>query len=89
MPCFEIVDSRIENWQIAIQDTIADNASCGVYVLGNTEIDPNETDLPSIKIDVSKNGTSGEDTSVDADVIEVGEAAIAATDVGVAVVAFA
>jgi hypothetical protein len=32
---------------------------------------------------------SGEDTSVDADVIEVGEAAIAATDVGVAVVAFA
>ena len=24
MPCFEIVDSRIENWQIAIQDTIAD-----------------------------------------------------------------
>ena len=56
MPCFEIVDSRIENWQIAIQDTVADNASCGVYVIGDTEIDPNETDLPSIKIDVSKNG---------------------------------
>ena len=27
MPCFEIVDSRIENWQIKIQDTVADNAS--------------------------------------------------------------
>ena len=56
MPCFEIVDSRLENWQIAIQDTIADNASCGVYVLGDSEIDPNDVDLPSIKIDVSKNG---------------------------------
>ena len=56
IPCFEIVDSRIENWQIAIQDTIADNASCGVYVLGDAEIDPHATDLPNIKIDVSKNG---------------------------------
>ena len=28
LPCFEIVDSRIESWKIKIQDTIADNASC-------------------------------------------------------------
>ena len=27
MTCFEIVDSRIENWKIKIQDTVADNAS--------------------------------------------------------------
>lgn len=57
LPCFEIVDSRIANWQIAIQDTIADNASCGVYVLGDTEIDPHAVDLPNLRIDVSKNGT--------------------------------
>ncbi|MDB5984640.1 MAG: mhpD, partial [Pseudomonas sp.] len=27
MPCFEIVDSRIHEWRIRIQDTVADNAS--------------------------------------------------------------
>lgn len=56
MPCFEIVDSRIDNWQIAIQDTVADNASCGVYVLGESEADPKDFDLPALKIRVWKNG---------------------------------
>lgn len=34
VPAIEIVDSRIANWDIKIWDTIADNASSGVYTLG-------------------------------------------------------
>ncbi|MFC6672093.1 fumarylacetoacetate hydrolase family protein [Marinobacterium aestuariivivens] len=55
-PCFEIVDSRIHNWQIRIQDTVADNASCGVFVLGDDRIDPREIDLAACQMRVFKNG---------------------------------
>ncbi len=56
IPCFEIVDSRIDDWKIKIQDTVADNASCGVYVLGKNEVDPRDYDLPNLKMKIYKNG---------------------------------
>ena len=56
IPCFEIVDSRIDDWNIKIEDTVADNASCGVYVLGEPDADPNDHDLPNLAITVIKNG---------------------------------
>lgn len=56
VPCFEIVDSRIRDWKIAIQDTVADNASCGVFALGNTPVDPRELDLASVELTMKKNG---------------------------------
>jgi len=56
MPCFEIVDSRIRDWKIRIQDTVADNASCGVFVLGEAAVDPRLHDLPKLKVTVFKNG---------------------------------
>ena len=55
-PCFEVVDSRIHDWKIKIQDTVADNASCGVYVLGDERIDPKGLDLAALEIEVFKNG---------------------------------
>src|SRR4051794_25413726 len=60
VPCFEIVDSRIDNWDIKVCDTIADNASCGVFVLGTDRRDALEIDLALIgmTIDVRRPGES-------------------------------
>lgn len=56
MACFEIVDSRIRDWKIKIQDTVADNASCGVFVLGSALVDPREVDLITCGMVLEKNG---------------------------------
>ncbi|WP_290868000.1 2-oxopent-4-enoate hydratase [Aquabacterium sp.] len=56
MPCFEIVDSRIRDWKIRIADTVADNASCGVFVLGSQAISPTRLDLYTTGMVLEKNG---------------------------------
>jgi 2-oxopent-4-enoate/cis-2-oxohex-4-enoate hydratase len=55
-PCFEIVDSRISDWKIAIADTIADNASSGVFVLGKDAVSPRGVDFVTCGMVVWKNG---------------------------------
>lgn len=54
--CFEIVDSRIRDWKIRIQDTVADNASCGLLVLGTSARDPRAADLYTCGMVMKKNG---------------------------------
>ena len=56
MPCYEIVDSRVRDWQIKIQDTVADNASCGLFVLGDTLVSPHAVDLTTCGMLLEKNG---------------------------------
>ena len=56
MPCFEIVDSRIQDRKIKIQDTVADNASCGVLTLGGTRRSPRQLDLALAGMVLEKNG---------------------------------
>jgi len=56
MACFEIVDSRIQDWKIKIQDTVADNASCGVFVLGDRLVDVRDVDLGTCGMVLEKNG---------------------------------
>ena len=54
--CFEIVDSRILDWRIRIQDTVADNASCGLVVLGDRWVAPDAVDLPACRMSVTSSG---------------------------------
>lgn len=34
LPCIELIDSRVKDWKIKIQDTVADNASSSHFILG-------------------------------------------------------
>lgn len=56
LPALEIVDSRIADWKIKLQDTVADNASSGLYVLGGKPIQVHTVDLPQIGMVFMKNG---------------------------------
>lgn len=56
LPCFEIVDSRIRDWKIRIQDTVADNASCGMLVVGAAIADPRSLDLGLVGMTIVRNG---------------------------------
>jgi 2-oxopent-4-enoate/cis-2-oxohex-4-enoate hydratase len=54
--CFEIVDSRIHDWKIKIQDTIADNASSGMLVVAERGVSPAKVDLLGCRMRLEKNG---------------------------------
>ena len=49
----EVVDSRIHGWDIAIVDTVADNASSGLFVLGGAPRRLHDVDLRSIVMRMS------------------------------------
>ncbi|HTM23496.1 MAG TPA: fumarylacetoacetate hydrolase family protein [Kofleriaceae bacterium] len=56
LPCFEIVDSRIESWRIRYQDTVADNASSGLFLVGRARMLPGAIDFAGCTMTVDKNG---------------------------------
>ncbi|HCX04416.1 MAG TPA: 2-keto-4-pentenoate hydratase [Clostridiales bacterium] len=56
MISFEIIDSRIKDWKIKLPDTIADNASSGMFVLGSKMISLDQVDLKTIGLVFEKNG---------------------------------
>lgn len=56
VPAIEIVGSRIENWNIGITDTIADNASSSHFVIGHTPKMIDEFDMVNLKMQMTRNG---------------------------------
>jgi 2-keto-4-pentenoate hydratase len=66
VPAIEVVDSRIADWDISIFDTVADNASAGVYVTGGA---------PRLLRDLDDLATSEMTLTVDGEVVSSGTGA--------------
>ncbi|WP_328437499.1 2-keto-4-pentenoate hydratase [Streptomyces sp. NBC_00444] len=56
LPALEIVDSRIAEWDITIVDTVADNASSGLFVLGGTPVPLTGLDLRGVRMTMTRGG---------------------------------
>lgn len=56
LPAIEIVDSAIQDWRITLVDTVADNASCGLYVLGADPKRLSDVTLPECSMRFLRNG---------------------------------
>lgn len=56
LPALEIVDSRIESWDIGFTDTVADNASSGLYVVGRDPKTLDELEPRDVEMSLAING---------------------------------
>lgn len=56
IPALEVIDSRIKDWKIKLCDTIADNASCGRFLLGRQRTAPGGFDIKLIGMNYYVNG---------------------------------
>ncbi|TQR08569.1 2-keto-4-pentenoate hydratase [Psychrobacillus soli] len=56
VPAAEIIDSRIKDWEIKFEDTVADNGSSVGAIFGGNHCFLNDIDLPDVEMKVYKNG---------------------------------
>ncbi|MGD9525220.1 2-keto-4-pentenoate hydratase [Pseudonocardia sp.] len=56
LPAIEIVDSRVADWKIKLVDTVADNASSGLLVMGGKLTPVDRVDLRLVGVVVSRGG---------------------------------
>lgn len=56
LPALEIIDSRIQDWRIKLPDTVADNASAAMVVLGGRPLPVDACDLRLTGMVLEKNG---------------------------------
>ncbi|TPG36501.1 2-keto-4-pentenoate hydratase [Mycolicibacterium hodleri] len=55
-PAIEIVDSRVRDWSITIVDTIADNGSSALFVLGGDAVSSTDVDFENVSMRMSADG---------------------------------
>ena len=56
VPALEIIDSRIRNWEIKLTDTVADNGSSALFVLGAERSGIQGRELSAERMTLWKNG---------------------------------
>lgn len=56
LAAIEVVDSRIAGWNIRLVDTVADNASSGLFVLGTQPVDLSKLDLAGLSMRMTCGG---------------------------------
>jgi 2-keto-4-pentenoate hydratase len=54
--CFEVIDSRIIDWRVRLQDTVADNGSSARVVLGQFKANPNTLELDNLETELELDG---------------------------------
>lgn len=57
VPAIEIVDSRIRDWSISIVDTVADNGSSALFVLGESAMPASDIDFVTCEMRLTQDDT--------------------------------
>ena len=56
LPAFEVIDSRYKDWKITVKDSISDNASAGVMILGGKLTSVKDLDMRLLGMVLEHNG---------------------------------
>ncbi len=54
--CFEVIDSRIIDWRVKLQDTVADNGSSALVILGAAKVGPAGLELANLHTELAVDG---------------------------------
>ncbi len=57
LPAFEVIDSRYKDWKITVKDSISDNASAALMILGGKLTPISDIDLRYVGLVLEKNGS--------------------------------
>jgi len=56
VPCFEVCDTRVANWDVTVLDTISDNAGGSRFIIGGSPKKIEDINLRFVGMTIEKNG---------------------------------